>query len=163
MVASTRRSGYTLTELMVTVAIMGTASSVGYLVMRKSFQAQFLLDAQNDIQQGAFTSFDTLTRLLRPATASSVVIDRYDTSQPPWSRITFDVASTGRTVTVYQRGQTLYFGTVPMFKGLRRLTFSYPKSTDPALMSVSMTFEKTVGDGRSKAIQLFIQKIKIQN
>ncbi|TPW20881.1 MAG: hypothetical protein FD126_1248 [Elusimicrobia bacterium] len=50
-----------------------------------------------------------------------------------------------------------------MFKGLRRLTFSYPKSTDPALMSVSMTFEKTVGDGRSKAIQLFIQKIKIQN
>ncbi|TPW20880.1 MAG: hypothetical protein FD126_1247 [Elusimicrobia bacterium] len=102
MVASTRRSGYTLTELMVTVAIMGTASSVGYLVMRKSFQAQFLLDAQNDIQQGAFTSFDTLTRLLRPATASSVVIDRYDTSQPPWSRITFDVASTGRTVTVYQ-------------------------------------------------------------
>lgn len=163
MVKGARRCGHTLTELMMTVAIMGTASSIGYLVIRKSFQAQFLLDAQNDIQQGAFTSFDTLTRLLRPATASSIVIDRYDSSQPPWSRITFDVASTGRTITVYQRGQTIYFGAVPMFKGLRRLSFSYPKSTDPALLSVSMTFEKNVGDGRTKAIQLFIQKIKVQN
>ncbi|MBI5596773.1 MAG: type II secretion system protein [Elusimicrobia bacterium] len=155
--------GYTLTELMVTVAITGTVSSVGWLVMQKSFQAQFMVDAQNEIQQGAFTSFDTLTRLLRPASASSIIIDRFDSSQPPWSRITFDIPSSGQTVSVYQKGQTLYFGSVPTFKGLRRITFSYPKSTDAALLSVSLTFEKGVGGGRSKAIQLYIQKIKVQN
>lgn len=155
--------GYTLTELIIVVAILGLVSSVGYVAMQKTIEAQLMADAQSSIQQGAFTSFDTISKLLRQASASSVVIDRFDTNQPPWSRIAFTVPSTGRTFNFSQRGQTLFFANNPMLTNLRSLTFSYPQTNTPNVISLSMTFEKSTGSGRSKAIQLFIQKVKIQN
>lgn len=158
-----RRGGYTLVELMLVVGIVGIISQVGYLVMLKTVQAQQMSDALATIQQGAFTTFDVASKMLRQASASSVVIDRLDASQPPWSRIRFTVPNTGKTVTFYQKGQTLYIGNNPVFTNLRSLTFSYPNSTASTVISMSMTFEKSTGSGRTKAIQLFIQNIKIQN
>ena len=158
-----RSKGYTLTEMMLVVAILGIVSSTTALVMQKTFQTQMMADALATIQQGAFTSFDVISKLLRQGSAASVVIDRFDANQPPWSRIAFSNPNTGRSFTFYQKGQTLYFGSSPKLTNLRALTFTYPNSASPKVISVSMTFEKNTGSGRSKAIQLFIQKIHIQN
>lgn len=158
-----RSDGYTLAEVMLVVAILGIVSSTTALVMQKTFQSQMMADALATIQQGAFTSFDVISKLLRQGSAASVVIDRYDANQPPWSRIAFSNPNTGRSFTFYQKGQTLYFGSSPKLTNLRALTFSYPNSASPKVISVSMTFEKNTGSGHSKAIQLFIQKIHIQN
>lgn len=155
--------GYTLTELTIVISILGIVSSIGYVAIQKTIESQAMADAQSSIQQGAFTSFDTISKLLRQASASSIVIDRLDTNQPPWSRIAFTVPATGRSFNFFQRGQTLFFGNNPMLKNLRNLTFSYPSTDTPTVISVSMTFEKSIGAGRSKAIQLFIQKVRIQN
>jgi prepilin-type N-terminal cleavage/methylation domain-containing protein len=160
----TRNSrGYTLIELLMTVAIIGLISSTGAMVTQKTFQSQAMADALETIQQGAFISFDVINKLLRQATASSIVIDQYDANQPPWSRITFTNPNTAQTCTFYQIGQTLYINKTPAFKNLRSLAFSYPNTAVPNVISVSLTFEKAIGLGQTKAIQLFIQKVKIQN
>lgn len=158
-----RSDGYTLTEVMMVVAIMGIISSASALVMQKTFQTKMMADALSTIQEGAFTSFDVISKLLRQGSVASVVIDRLDANQPPWSRIAFSNPNTGRSFTFYQKGQTLYFGNNPQLTNLRALTFTYPNSASPKVISVSMTFEKSTGSGHSKAIQLFIQKIHIQN
>lgn len=156
-------AGYTLIELMMVVAIVGVVSSMGYLAMNKITRAQLMAESLSSIQQGAFTSFDTISKLLRQAGGSTVTIDRLDSDQPPWSRITFTNPNNGRSFSFYQKGQFLYIGSVPAMKDLRRLTFSYPNSATSNVISVSMTFEKSTGSGQSKAVQLFLQKIKIQN
>lgn len=158
-----KSGGYTLIELMTVVAIMGAVGSIGALVMQQAFRSQMMANALSTIQQGAFNSFDVISKLLRQGSAASVVVDRYDSNQPPCSRITFTVPSTGRTVCFYQRQQYLYVGAVRTFGSLRSLTFAYPKSSDSYAISVSMTFEKSVGSGSSKAVQLYVQRVKIQN
>lgn len=157
------RRGYTLVEVMIVVAILGIISTASALMIQKTIQAQAMADALTNIQQGAFTSYDVISKLLRQASASSVVIDRYDANQPPWSRITFTMPSTGATIQLSQRGQTLYINNTATTKDLRILSFCYPQSSDPTVLMVSMTFEQSVGGGQSKAIQLFIQRVKIQN
>ncbi len=160
---SHKARGYTLIELMVVVGIMGAVGSMGAVVMQQAFRSQMMADALASIQQGAFNSFDTISRLLRQGSAASVVIDRYDSAQPPCSRITFTLPAANRTVSFSQRGQSLYMGSVRTFGSLRSLTFAYPKTSDPYILSVSMTFEKYVGSGSSKAVQLYVQRVKIQN
>ena len=155
--------GYTLIEVMMVVAILGIIGSVGALVTTKTIQSQMMADSLATIQQGAFTSFDVISKMLRQATASSVVIDSYDANQPPWSRVTFSIPNKSQTFTFYQKGQMLYIGNVPSLASLRALTFSYPKTSNPNLIGVSMTFEKSTGSGNSKALQLYIQNVKIQN
>lgn len=158
-----KNKGHTLPELMITVAIIGAVTAAASLVMNKTLKAQMMASALTDIQQGAFASFDVISRLLRQASLASVTIDRYDNNQPPWSRLTFTLASTGKTISIYQRGQKLYFGNNPVFGYLRVISFAHPKTLDGNIMAVSMTFEKSIGLGKTKAIQLYIQRVKIQN
>ncbi len=162
MVTGDRR-GYTLTEIMIVVAILGITSGSTALVLQKTVQVQMMADALTNIQQGAFTSYDVISKLLRQGSAASVIIDRYDANQPPWSRLTFTNPNTGATISVSQRGQTLYLNNNAMSKSLRIISFAYPESSDPSIIMVSMTFEQSVGNGKSKAIQLFVQRVKIQN
>lgn len=157
------RGGYTLTEVMLVVAIIGIVGSTGALLTTKMLQAQAMADALSTIQSGAFTSFDVLSKMLRQAQADSIVIDRYDTNQPPWSRITFTMPSSSTSHSFYQKGQTLYIDNLPRLKSLRTLTFTYPNTTTSSVISISMTFEQSTGLGRSKAVQLFIQNVRIQN
>ncbi|MBI4422152.1 MAG: prepilin-type N-terminal cleavage/methylation domain-containing protein [Elusimicrobia bacterium] len=157
------RAGYTLTEMMVVVGIIGAVCSTSALVIQKTLQAQLAADALASIQSGAFTSFDLASRLLRQASAASVVIDRYDSSCPPWSRVTFTIPSSGKTVRLYQRGQTLYLNNNPLFSDLRNVTFAFPATAEGDVMTVSLTFEKAAGSGKTKVIQLYIQNVKIQN
>lgn len=156
-------AGYTLIESLVVVAIVGTVMTTGAVVIQKTLQAQASADALTSVQAGAFTSFDLASRLLRQASASSVVIDRYDASCPPWSRITFTIPSTNKTIRLYQKGQELYLDNIRLFGNLRSVTFAFPATTEGNVLTVSFTFEKSVGLNRSKVIQLYIQNVKIQN
>lgn len=156
-------NGYTLVEVMIVAAILGIVASVGALSLLKITQAHDLATTIGDIQQGAFTAFDVTSALLRQAQSSSVVIDQYDPSEPPWSRITFSIPNSSMTFTFYQKGQTFYIGNNPMLQHLRSLTFSYPNTNIPDIIGISVTFEENVGSIGSKAIELFIQRIKIQN
>ncbi len=160
---SNSRRGYTLPELMVTVAILGIIGSVGSLLTTKIFQAQMMSGALLNIQNNAFATFDVVNKLLRQAQSSSIVIDQYDSNQPPWSRITFTIPNNPKTFTFYQKGQTLYIGNVPTFNNLLSLYFSYPQTSKGQLIDVSMTYQQSTGSGQSKALQLYIQNLTIQN
>ena len=157
------KGGYTLVELMVTVAILGIIGSVGSLITTKIFQAQMMSEAMLNIQTNAFATFDVVNKLLRQAQGSSIVIDQYDANEPPWSRVTFTIPNNPKSFTFYQKGQTLYIGNVPTFNNLLSLYFSYPKTSDAQLINVSMTYQQSTGSGRSKALQLYIQNLTIQN
>ncbi|MHB2025211.1 MAG: prepilin-type N-terminal cleavage/methylation domain-containing protein [Elusimicrobiota bacterium] len=158
-----KAKGYTLVELMIVVVMLGIIGSTVATIMLKTIQAQEMANALNSIQQGAFTSFDVSTSLLRQASAASIVIDSVDASEPPWSRITFNEPATGKTISLYQKAQNFYINNVLAFNNLQRLGFYYPDTTSSNVIGISMTFSKSTGSGRSKAVQLFMQNVKIQN
>lgn len=157
-------SGLTIIELMinvVTIAILAGAFSALFL---KWIQLWRLSSAKADIQRDARACISQIDRFLRQATASTVVVDRYDSNQPPYSRITFTKDS--QQYIYYQKGQTLYevaSGTRTLATSLRVVQFIYPETSDNSILSVSVTFEKKTYSSQVKALQLSVQKVRIMN
>jgi len=161
--AATR--GYTLTELMMVVAILGFMATVGPGVMVNA--QRFFLQSLSRvaIQRDARAGLSIMNRFLRQAKATSIVIDTPDNG-PVYSRITFEIAD-GRTMSFWQDGSTLYQkvenATSPLSKNLRFVTFTMPRTDNVSIMSVSMTMEKSTYEGGAKALELTIQKIRVMN
>ena len=47
--------------------------------------------------------------------------------------------------------------------GLRYIAFTFPMSDDMGIVSVSLTMEKETFQGRSKAMHLAVEKIRVMN
>lgn len=165
------RAGYTLTEVMLTVAILGIISTVGSSLVIQAQRYIRLTMARTAIQRDSRAALTTINRELRQGLASTVVIDQL-TGQPPQSRVTFDrykPDGTTQTVCYYQQGRKLFLklGSATSGKaiadGLRYLAFTYPKTDDDAIISVSVTFEGATVQGQTKALQMAVEKVRIMN
>lgn len=160
------RKGYTITELMLTVAILATiaATSAPILVNLVNFWRQ--TTARNEIERDVRVSLDMINRMLRQAQAATVNIDRFNTSQPPYSRIRFTTEG-NQNVSFYQEGDklkmTLGTTTSVLSKRLGFIAFTYPRTDDITIMSVAMTMQAPTYLGSKKALQLSIQKVRIMN
>jgi len=90
---------------------------------------------------------------------------------PPHSRITFTrYKPNGSTeiVSYYQSGKKLYMSTdgaagKKVADDLRYIAFTYPKSDDGYIISISVTFERATYEGATKALQMAVEKVRVMN
>jgi prepilin-type N-terminal cleavage/methylation domain-containing protein len=159
------RAGYTLTELMMVVAIIGILATVvpGMLVQMQNFF--MMTSARYEIQRDARTTVDTVNRYLRQAVASTVILDA-DTGQGPFSRIRFRHVD-GRYMEFRQSGSKLIHvidtAQSVVSSNLVYIAFTYPHTDDVSIISVSITMGKSIQLGRRKVLELTIQKIRVMN
>lgn len=161
---SRARGGYSLIEVMVSVAIVGLISSVGpqLLVQVTRFFRQN--QARVDIQRDARAVFDLMGRNLRQAQASTITVDQLS-GQPPYSRVSF-TKQNGDAIVYYQQGDKLYMvdgGTKSICGNLRYVAFTHPRTDDDNLIAVTITLEKATYNLQTKALQLSVEKIRVYN
>ncbi len=160
-----RRAGYSLVEMLMVVAITGILASVGPLLLTNLENFFLMTTARNDIQRDARVTLDTINRRLRQAVAGTIVIDT-PSGQGPYSRIRFRHVDS-RYVEFSQSGNTLtqIVGTTQsvLSKNLVYIAFTFPRTDDPSIVSVSLTMGKSIQLGRRKVLELTIQKIRVMN
>jgi len=167
--AITKHRGYTLVEMMIVVAIVGTLFAVVSPLMLQMTNFWRLTSARYTIQRDVRASLSTINRFTRQAQAATVTIDNIS-GQPPSSRLQFQYTNAdGNTVTVmfYQLGNKLYMsnnGNISVLSSsLAYVAFTYPRSEDTSIISVAMTMQSPTYLGGKKALQLSIQKVRIMN
>jgi prepilin-type N-terminal cleavage/methylation domain-containing protein len=161
--------GYTLVEVTIVVALLGIVSLVAPRLFLQVTRFIRMSRAQYEIQRDSKTALATINRSLRQAEASTISITN-NTGQPPYSKITFEKYvsdTTSRTITFYQAADKLYMqdenGTRVVCENLRYIAFTYPRTDDDNILSVSITMEKATFQGRTKALQLAVEKVRIMN
>lgn len=166
-----KRPGYTLMELMIAVAIMGVLVLGAPQLFTKVYQFVRLATARAEIQKNAREALSNINRELRQAVATSIVIDQVS-GQPPHSRITFNYYKPDGSIeqmSYYQSGRKLYQARNGSSEGrlvadsLRYLAFSYPRTDDATIISLSVTFEKETYEGGAKALQMAVEKVRVMN
>ena len=165
MIQRSRRRGYTLTEMLIAVAIVGIVASLGGVLMVRLQTFYLNTVARNDIQRDARNALDFLNRQLRQAVSTTIVIDT-PSNQGYCSRISF-TSIDGRSMMFYQSGNQLIsvIDTTQsvLSKNLYYLAFSFPYSSNPTIINVSMTMSKNVQLGQKSVLQMSIQKVRVMN
>lgn len=160
-----RRAGYTLVEVMLVVAILGIVSSVGPLLMTQLQNFFLMTTARNEIERDARSSLDTMNRFIRQAVDGTIVVDNA-ANGGPYSRIRFKHID-GRYVEFHQDGSKLVeivnTDQTIMSKNLAYIAFTFPRTDNPTIVSVSMTMSKSIQLGRRKVLELTIQNVRVMN
>lgn len=161
--------GYSLVEVTVVVALVGILAMVAPRLFLQVTRYIRMSRAQYEIQRDSKTALAAINRALRQGKASTITITN-ESGQPPYSKITFEkyVSDTSsRTMSFYQQGNTLYAmdeaGLRKVCGNLRYIAFTYPRTDDSYILSISITLEMATFQGRSKALQLAVEKVRIMN
>lgn len=157
--------GYTLTEVMMSVAIIAIMGTIGPPIFIQMQRFYVQTTARNAVQRDARHSLDIINRFVRQAKSQTIVIDQL-AGQPPYSRITFTNIQ-GQTISYWQNGRTLYakINTAQsvLSSDLRYIAFIFPRTDDTSIVNVSMTMERLSYEGTTKALELSIEKVRIMN
>ena len=160
-----RRAGYSAAELMVVVAIMGIIAGTGPVLMINLQNFFINTTARNDIQRDIRHSIDIIHRMLRQGKLSTIVIDT-PAGQGPYSRVQLTLVDE-RACAFRQTGKKLIMtlaGTETVLsKNLAYIGFTFPRSDDPSIMSVSLTMSKDIQLGKKKVLELSVQKVRVMN
>jgi hypothetical protein len=107
-----------------------------------------------------------ITRVLKEATASSIVITRHNSSQMFYSKIKFSTID-GKNYEFYQDGKNLVMKdgniTRVLSSDLRYLAFTLTESSDLYIVSISMTLERYLFSGKRKALHMASEKVMVMN
>lgn len=165
MSAPRKRRGYTMLEMMLVVAIVGILASIGPTLLIGIQNFFLMTTARFEVQRDARATLDTVNRYMRQAVAGTVVIDT-PSGQGPYSRVRFRHID-GRYMEFRQSGssliQVINSNTSTVTKNLVYIAFTYPRTDDPSIISVSITMGKNIQLGRRKVLELTIQKVRIMN
>ncbi len=166
------KRGFTLIELMIVIAIVGVVSVITTNYMVNITRFFRISQARIEIQRDARRCIDLINRNARQSSASTVIVSRFNSSQPPWSMIEFTDIK-GTQWKFYQNGTNFYmsvkkttdlsFNTQKIAENLRALIFAYPRLDDDTIISISICFEKATYEGHAKALQMSVEKIRIMN
>lgn len=166
MVRSCGRFGFTLIEAMLTVAVVGILATMSSQILLQVNRYFIMSRTRLDLQREARAVMYVVTRELRQAQSDSIVIDRATASQPFYSRITFTKVQ-GTTMAFQQNGTNLVMTvgtkTKTLSKSVRYLAFSFPRSDQLSIVSVSLTLEELIYQGRRKALHMASEKVQVMN
>jgi prepilin-type N-terminal cleavage/methylation domain-containing protein len=158
-------AGYSLTEMMMAVAIIGILATVGARLMLQVNRYFIMTNTRTDLQREARDLMAVINRNLRQAQAASITIDTVP-GQPFYSRLTFTKIQ-GTTMTFYLTGTSLVQVTGAknrvLTKNVKHLAFTFPRSDDLSIVSVSVTLEKGIYQGRTKALHMASEKVRVMN
>ena len=159
------RPAFTLTEAMLVVAIMGMIAAVAPTLLIQSNRFMMLSRARADLQGQARGIMYIITRELRQAQSGTITIDQVS-GQPYYSRITF-TKQQGTTMCFYQSGNKLMQqvgSNVHTFTtSLTYMAFSFPRSDNMSIVSVSMTLQQTIYQGQIKALHMASQQVRVMD
>jgi len=165
------KKGITLVELMITITIVGIIGLGVGTLFTKGMQLWQMNKAKAEIERDVRTALDLIIQNIRQAEDSTIVIDRYDANQPPYSRITFTSVK-GGTISYYQKGTELFQNTAAgdyrLMENLRNVTFTYedtelPDEGEVSVINCSVCAETHVWAARTKVFQLNAEKIRVMN
>lgn len=172
MVNPARRRGVTLMEMMIVVGIVSALFMVSAPILNQANKMFIMTRTKLELQQEARGIMYVVTRNLRQAQADTIVISRANTSQPFYSKIAFTTEQSSTTavsnqLTFQQEGTTLY----QIIRGNKRvlsrnlsyLAFTFPRSDEMGIVSVSVTLRKSIYEGRSKALHMASEKVRVMN
>lgn len=161
------RAGYTLAEVMVVVAILGILSNVGARLFLNTNRFFIMTNAKTELQTQARGIMYIVGRNLHQAQSATIVIDRLNSSQPFYSRISFQKIQGGSTVSYYQQGtnfvQAIGTNITVLSKDIQYLSFTFPRSDDMTIVSVSMTLQKSIYQGQTKALHMASERVQVMN
>jgi prepilin-type N-terminal cleavage/methylation domain-containing protein len=161
-----RNAGFTLTEAMMVVAILGIVFAIGPEIFQRSTQFFLLHRTKLELQREARTSISIVNKHLRQAQSATIVLDRVSTAQPLYSRLRFTTVD-GVPVTFYQSGKS-FLGEIGSSKAtlsqnIRYLAFALPRSDDMGIVSLSLTLEKSTYERYTKALHMASEKVRVMN
>ncbi len=162
MVKNRSKAGFTLIEVMITIAILGTISAISAPLFLQAQRFFILTKARTDLQQEARGIMYVITRELHQAQSNSIRISRASNLQPYYSKITF-TKQQGTTMTFLQSGNLLQQQSQTISKNLRYIAFSFPRSDDMTIVSVSMTLQVNIYEGKIKALHMASEKVRVMN
>ena len=158
-------------ELMVVMGIVSALFAVAAPLLMQANRQFILVRTKLELQQEARGIMYVVTRALRQAQASSILISRAATNQPYYSKITFtkepNDAGVSQTLVFQQEGTILYqvigAGKRVLSRNLKYMAFTFPRSDDMSLVSVSITLEKNIYEGKKKALHMASEKVRVMN
>ena len=166
MVRPRGRVGFTFIEAMLTVAVLGILATMSAQILLQVNRYFIMSRTRLDLQREARAVMYVVTRGLRQAQSDSILIDRAATSQPFYSRITLTKIQ-GTTMSLNQSGADLVMTvgtkTQTLSKNVRYLAFSFPRSDQLSIVSVSLTLEGLIYEGRKKALHMASEKVRVMN
>jgi len=159
------RRGYTLVEILITIAIMGVLAMFGPTLMTQITKFFVLSRAKLDLQQQARAAMYIITRELRQAQSNTITVDEVS-GQPYYSRIKFTKVQ-GAVITINQSNNQLILtegtDTSVLSKNLAYLAFTFPRSDDMTMISVSLTLEEQIYGGLLKALNMASEQVEVMN
>lgn len=160
------RKGFTLTEMMMSVAIIGILFGVGAPILNQATKNFMMSNTRLELQTEARAIMYLITRNLRQAKNSTITISRHNSSQPYYSKITF-TKQDGKQYSYYQNNKQLILQHSGMNRvlsnNLRYLAFTFGETSNMEIISVSMTLQKNIYEGRKKAIHMASEKVRVMN
>ncbi len=161
-----KRLGVTLMELMVVLGIVSALFTVAAPILLQANRQFIMVRTKVELQQEARAVMYIVTRNLRQAQGASIIISRANVSQPFFSKITFTTEK-GLTLMFQQEGTILYQviggGKRVLSKNLEYLAFTFPRSDDMGIISVSLTLRKSIYEGKTKALHMASEKVRVMN
>jgi prepilin-type N-terminal cleavage/methylation domain-containing protein len=162
-----KRRGVTLMELMIVVAIISVLFAISAPMLQQANRMFIMTRVRIQLQQEARGIMYVLTRNLRQAQGGTLTISRANASQPFYSKITFTKVQGGNPLVFQQEGVYLYqvLGGVKrvLTANLDYMAFTFPRSDDMGIISVSITLKKGIYEGRTKALHMASEKVRIMN
>jgi prepilin-type N-terminal cleavage/methylation domain-containing protein len=157
--------GWTLTELLIVVAIIGVTTLLLPQILSQTTKIFILSRAKLELQREARAAIYVITRELRQAQSSTIIIDQTG-GQPYYSRLRFTTVSL-KNVTVSQNNNQLQLtvGTdvTILSKNLTFLSFTFPRSDDMTIISVALTLQEQIYGGAYKALHMASERVRVMN